>query len=392
MTDKPVDLQAKRLAAKNKKSLQKAKLKLMGMPSTVFYTTILFSLIQEFTDKVPTAATNGTHLLINPEYWSKLNPKTQIGLLLHEVMHVALDHMSRLENRDHKSWNIAADHVINLILVKQGYSLPQGALHDTAYKDLSTERVYRLVYKKEKDNPSTPIVGDFGPNDIHFPKGKKDIKATKDKVTGIVLRAATQANVLASPGSIPGEVAVQLDAKINPKLPWQTILQNYMTEFAKDDFTFKRPNRRFSPQHYLPSLYSESIANIAVAVDCSGSVSDSQFSYFIKEIDQIKKTLNPKKISIISFDTRISKVKELTQEQNILKEIKFHGRGGTRIGPVLKWAEEEMPELLIIFTDGQFKPEPLKKKLPIIWIINDNPGWKSDFGNVIHCDLRDPKK
>jgi len=132
------------------KSLKKAKLNLMTMPNTVFFTTILFSLKQEFTTKVPTAAVDGVNLYINPFFWKGLNPDTQIGLLLHEIMHVALDHLTRVGERNPSIWNVAGDHVINLLLYESNYKLPEGALRDNQFKGLTTEEVYKRVYEQEE--------------------------------------------------------------------------------------------------------------------------------------------------------------------------------------------------------------------------------------------------
>jgi len=378
------------------KSLKKAKLNLMTMPNTVFFTTILFSLKQEFTTKVPTAAVDGVNLYINPFFWKGLNPDTQIGLLLHEIMHVALDHLTRVGERNPSIWNVAGDHVINLLLYESNYKLPEGALRDNQFKGLTTEEVYKRVFEEEENKNGGPLGKTFvvtssngnglQPNDVLSPKGKQENKKVKDQITDIVLRAATQAQVAGAPGSIPGEVAVQIQERINPKLPWNVILQNYLTEFAKDDYSLRRPNKKFLP-FYLPSLYSEAIPNLSIAVDCSGSVSDAEFSHFIREIDKIKETLNPKKISVVSFDTKISKVVTLSESESIFKNIKFVGRGGTRIGPVMKWAEDHLPDLMIIFTDGYFSPVKIKKNVPVIWIIHNNSGFTSEFGKIIHYDI-----
>lgn len=386
----------KRELQKQEKSLKRAKLNLMTMPNTVFFTTILFSLKQQFTDSVPTAAVDGEFLYINPNFWKGLTSNTQIGLLLHEVMHIALDHLTRIGERNPSIWNVAGDHVINLMLKKSGYKLPGGALCDDKFKNLTTEEVYKRVYKEEEQKNGGPLNGKYmvaavpgngmQANDIKAPQNKKDLKKTKDKITDIVLKASNQAALSGEPGSVPGEVSVQLQDNINPKLPWNVILQNYMTEFAKDDYSLKRPNRKFLP-FYLPSLYSESVPNLSIAVDCSGSVSDAEFSHFIREIDKIKEMLNPRKISVVSFDTKISKVIELDQSQSIRKSITFKGRGGTRISPVLDWAAKHLPDLMIIFTDGHFQPMTLEKHVPIIWIIHNNPQFTSRFGKVIHYDI-----
>jgi predicted metal-dependent peptidase len=373
---------------KHDKMLEKAKIHLMMMPDTVFFTTILFSLETVWDDKIPTAGVDGKTLWINPDFFAKMPPDQRIGVLLHEVMHVALSHMTRRGERDHRIFNMAGDYIINNDLIKGKYSLPPGCLHNEDYAEMNTEQVYVELLKKAKklNMKGCPGLGE----DVRYTKDAAENSAVEQEVADIVMRAAAQAKALGSGiGNVPGEIMVQLDNVINPKLPWNVIFQNYMSKYAKDDFTWQKPNRRFLPEFYLPSAFSENMCSIAEAVDCSGSVSDQEFSYFINETRMIQETLKPEKITIIDFDTQINKVQEITQDTNILQELQFNGRGGTDIRPVLKWAKEHKPEVLIVFTDGEFRV-PDKAVFPecdLIWLIHNNPDFIAPKGEVIHYNL-----
>ena len=131
------------------------------------------------------------------------------------------------------------------------------------------------------------------------------------------------------------------------------------------------------------------LCNIAIAVDISSSVTDHEFNIFISKIDEIKKTVNPKETTVISFNTQIiGEPQKLSEEDNALKKLKFKGRGGTDITPVLKWATKNKPTVLVIFTDGDFTPvEPTDKSIPIVWLIHNNPSWKYQWGRVIHYNV-----
>lgn len=382
------------------KQFIKTKIVMMMRPDTVFYTTILFSLKQEFTESIPTLATNGKKLLINPEFFIKFDQKTQITFLAHETLHVALDHMHRIQDRDPELWNIAADYVINDSLVIAKYVMPDFALHDVAYRDMTTEQVYDKLKEKDdqqKQKMKAKLAAGLG-TDIQYPKsgsgsgnaaGESNDNVTKDEVAEIVLRAITQTRAMGKGiGSIPGEILINLDRVINKPLPWHTILQNYLTDYAKDDYSFRRPNKRFLPRHYLPTAYSESIANLAVAVDCSGSVTGEEFNVFIGKIEEILRTMKPKKITVIAFDTQIKNVQTLGPDSDPFKELKFHGRGGTNVAPVLQWAADNKPTVMLVFTDGYFRQcDPIAKEIPMVWVINNNPDFKSEHGKTIHFDI-----
>lgn len=390
---KPIDPQ---LLKDVQDTLKKAKITLMMQKNTSFYTSILFSLKQLITEEIPTAATDGRSLLINPGFFMNMPFNERITLLAHEVLHVALDHMHRLGERDPKLWNVAADYVINGHLVKAGYTLPKGGLHDIKYDGKSTEEVYDILYKKSPSElvnilkPCTNGSGAMNGQDIQYPKdAKPGQEVTQDEVTAIILRAATNAKAAGDPpGCVPGEIEISLKRVINPPLPWHIILQNYLNDFTKNDYSFKRPNRRFLPDHYLPTAYSEALTHLAIAVDTSGSVSDKQFLTFITKIAEIQETIHPKKITVIAFDTKIKNVQELREDSDPFKTLKFTGRGGTAIGPVHEWVQQNKPNLMLIFTDGEFTwVDPKYKNCPLLWLIHDNPKWKAKHGRTIYYDI-----
>ncbi len=409
--------------AKEDDVYNKIKMKLMIQPSTVFYTTILFSLKHEWTDTVPTAATNGKNLLINSAWFLALNTEEQIGLILHEICHVAYNHMGRRGNRHPVIWNIAADHVINLQLHKVGYSLPAGGVMDFKYQDMSSEEVYRDLYDEiMKNNEDINAQSIPGGADIQYPEdgdsdkegssnsgqggdnsnsGEKvsasraqtedDTKEIDAHITKIILQAKDQAVSSGQGiGDIPSEVMIELDKKINPKLSWETLLQNFMSKFAKTSYSWKRRNRRFVGRGIvMPVNRGKALTDITVAVDASGSVSDYEFSRFINEIAGIHERLKPEKINIIDFDTKIKNVHVATENTDILKDITFTGRGGTNINPVFKWAIKNKPEVLLIFTDGWFNL-PDKNKYPntsILWLIHNNEQFTAERGRIIHYEI-----
>jgi len=379
-----------------KEILKIIKITMMMRKDTTFYTSILFSLKQFINFECDTAATDGKRLYINPLFFNDIDTEERIGLLAHEVMHVGFDHMHRCGNRNPKIWNFAADYVINNLLIKAGYSLPAGGLYDKKYDGKTVEEVYDIIYKKGKEALQKLIAstsGTWNGNDIQYPQDAKKGKEVKEEeVTRIIMQAQEAARSAGNPpGSYPGEVDIELKKIINPPLPWNVILQNFMTEYSKDDYSFRRPNRRFLPDHYLPTAHSEAIANIAFAVDGSSSVTDEQFLIFIQKIDEVMRIMSPKKVSVICFNTKLTgPAQELSGDENPFRKLKFKARGGTAINPVHEWVAEHKPTMMIIFTDGQFRQTPpIDKSVPLFWIINDNKKWESKVGGrVVHFETR----
>ena len=52
------------------------------------------------------------------QFFFNLNTKEQNSLLLHEVLHMALLHVTRRSSRDIQTWNIAADIVVNNLILE----------------------------------------------------------------------------------------------------------------------------------------------------------------------------------------------------------------------------------------------------------------------------------
>jgi len=326
---------------------------------------------------VDTAGTDGTTLLMNPQFFMSLNPDERVFLLVHEVLHVAFMHMLRINGREHEKWNHACDYYINLMLVDRGYKMPANGLIDRKYAGLNPDQIYPLL-------PNQPA-GKSSKLDIRVPPGKSE--CAESAIQDIIVRAAIQSKISEDkPGTIPGEIEIFLNKLLNPKLPWQRILQRFIQNMSKHDYSFRQPNRRYFPEYHLPSAYSEKVVDMAIAVDASGSVSDADFLRFVSEVHGIMRMMYPDKITLIQFDAGLRSVDNIKSIRE-LSQVKFTGRGGTLIGPVLKWANENKPKVLLIFSDGGFRfYAGDETKTPTIWLINNRPVFTAPFGKVIHYE------
>ena len=79
-----------------------------------FYGLFLMSLGKSFSDKLDTAGVSaeglGFKLEINKDFWYKLSENARIGLMMHELLHLAFFHLFlRKDFSNHVLFNIAAD-------------------------------------------------------------------------------------------------------------------------------------------------------------------------------------------------------------------------------------------------------------------------------------------
>lgn len=120
---------------------------------------------------IPTMATNGKVIYYSPAFVDSLTPEELQGVLAHEVLHCALAHHCRRGARRPRLWNVAADYAINPIVLKNGLSLPAGALIKREYEGLSAEEIYsQLMQEGNGDGPSqTQAQSGAGGGGSHLP-------------------------------------------------------------------------------------------------------------------------------------------------------------------------------------------------------------------------------
>lgn len=364
-----------------------AKIRLMEAPETTFFCALLANLRIQIDEEVTTAATNGQWIKMNPHFVLKQNKHQLVGLMLHEVLHVAFEHIIRCIEHElnHALFNMAGDYYINLFLINKGFVIPDGGLFDRKYQGMSTMQIYHDLQKNPPPPPqqakydcdiSTEIPDDMTPEDL------------SQEIVDMVLKAAMQAEMSDDYGSVPAELQRKIEEVTNPKLPWNVILMNYMTEYLQDDYSMRRPNRRFQPDWYLPTQYSEAMGEIVSGTDVSISMSDEQLSNWHGELRGIWNMLQPKKLTSMSFDVEVHECATYHMG-DFIPEFEMMGGGGTDVGPLIQYLKDNSPELCVIFTDGYFsKPDMQGLTTDIFWIITGNKRFKppDGIGKVIFYD------
>lgn len=362
------------------KMLSKVKLKLFYKKNSTFLSTILCNLQIVWDESIPTAATDEKTLYWNPQFFIDIPFETRIFVLAHEIWHCAYLHCTRRGTRNPRLWNIAADHVINTMLLYQGFSikgLKFDIYRDTKYHTWSVDKVYEdlLNSNKEEDTDNS-----FGLNsDVLEPE------QTPIESIGNLVGAYQAAKMAGQAGDLPGEIEETIIQFLNPILPWEVLLQQFLSEISNQDYTYARPRRRYDDP-LLPGLHSDgNLEELNWYIDVSGSITDQMLIRFFSEMVYVKETFNPGKVNIIQFDTRITKVIEL-EHGDELKDLKVHGRGGTSLVPVYEHIMKTKPNAAIIFSDMECDP---MKEVPIhvIWAMFGRPSkysHKPTFGQMFN--------
>lgn len=89
-----------------------------------FYYAILISVNRVPTFEVQTMGVSVDTLYYNPDFVKKLTMEELIFVLIHEIMHLAMQHSLRRKNRDPYMWNVACDYFINKMICHE-FKIPE---------------------------------------------------------------------------------------------------------------------------------------------------------------------------------------------------------------------------------------------------------------------------
>lgn len=343
-----------------------------------FFGALCLQLEWKEDNNIPTAATDGKKILYNTKFFEKWQVEGTIEVIKHEIGHVFLMHNLRRGERDPGKWNIAADHVVNLLL-EIGKNIPElkKILYaDVRYTGMSVEQVYDLLPNEPNGVKGKVSIGEV--NDLEGTPEEKQIAEHEQKV-----KIAHAVMVAKQEGKLPAGLKELLDKVLSERVDWKTLFQNYLTEYMKDDYSFRMPNKRYlASGFYLPNLENASVGRIVLAVDSSGSMDKKKLEKIYAEVFnacmQAKKPLR-----FLTCDRGIHMDREIEPEDfDLCREVE--GRGGTNYSPVFERVEE--CDLLIYFTDGQCGSFGEKcPTYPVLWLVDNYQEFefKPPFGDVI---------
>lgn len=389
-----------------------------------FYGFFLIMLNKIWRKDISTAGVskNGINyqLAINEDFWMSLSDNHKVGLLKHELLHIAYFHLTKyFEYPNHKLANIAMDCEINQY-IDQSY-LPEGGVNIDDFPELNLERragtdYYYEAFSKAQDeknksgssgcpnwdkicdglnnnNVTVTVSNSNGDSEVTLPNHstwdefenlpEAEKKLLEKQITKILNDVAEQ--TIKSRGTVPGDISkwlIQINEIEAPKFNWKGYLRRF-TGASTKVFTKKirrKENKRYSEN---PGLKIKMKQHILLGIDTSGSVSDSELKEFMNEIHHIYKTGT--EITVIQCDTTIRSIEPYKGKP----EINIQGRGGTEFNPVLEYYNENNKKYtsLVYFTDGECDTD-VKPKGKILWVLSERSSMNYDLpGHVIKLEL-----
>jgi predicted metal-dependent peptidase len=236
----------------------------------------------------------------------------------------------------------------------------------------------------EEVNDSDPSggMGDFIPKPLEAEDGGRESaqEAALAKSWEEATVTASLVSRMAGRGSIAGDRAMAVATARD--VDWRDILLD-MIQRAKDDFSWMKPNRRYSSSGFIiPSLYSERYGKLVIGVDTSGSIDEKTLGEFQSVIRMIVDAVNPEEVLVIYCDDAINREQRFGYDEPV--ELKPCGGGGTDFRPVFDRVNDEDDVLALIYLTDLFGVFP--KEAPsyrTIWAATE--GYVTPtFGEVVN--------
>jgi len=400
-------------------------------------------------DWCPTTFTDAKKFYYSKDYIDTISNEHVQFVMAREALHCGLSHFARRGHRIKHLWEMACEFAINPILVKEGLQPPVDVIIMQQYDDMTAEEIYPLLEENdndsdrdltdnEKDDSSDDGKDDQGQNNQGKNKdkgkggGKPDEKdedkdedqggsGTQDQQSSFggdthtdqpdidgsgaeqpealseaereslnILwqqRLAGAAQSAMTAGKLGDNMMRLVDFMLQPKLPWRSLLAQYMTAIARDDYSYSRPSSRRGDPALFPSLRSAQL-HVTVALDTSGSISGKEINEFVSEIDAIKSTVRAR-VTLHACDAQLAEGGPWEFEpwdEFSTTQMKLKGGGGTSFVPVFDWVNQQdtMPDLLIYFTDAEGKFPDVDPTYPVIWLVKGKA--KVPFGQRIQLN------
>lgn len=373
-----------------------------------FYGYFLFQMSREirFDISSPTAVNfKGAKYVIyfNPMIFLNLDINQMETTIKHEILHIVSMHLVRAKELKSRYSTLAINMAMDIVVNKYLNNLPPYAITlewvNIKYSlklepyepfEYYVEKIQTELDLREKDkdgeevdnSESENIENEFSPEKTH------DIWEDSDDIDKQTLKEFTEKFIDNSQKGInPAYLEDMISILKNSKgeLPWNLYLNRLMgTVESNKKKTITRRNRRQPNRLDLRGELRSHKAEIAVAIDISGSISDEEFKQAIKEVLNIVKNYNHE-ITIIECDNEIRRVYKVKSAKDVKDRIS-NGRG-TKFTPVFDYANNKNINLLVYFTDGkgENKLQVIPRGYKVLWVISgrgDDISLKESYGAV----------
>lgn len=391
---------------KEERKLKKVKIALMRNPEFAMWSGILMVGKTAIVDNIPTACTNGRDEYYGREFVKVLDEKELAFVVLHEAMHKAYRHLTtwqKLYKENPMLANAACDYVINIQLkdldpTGKVLKFPviggkQIGLVDDKYRGMNAKQVFDLL-KQDMEKGGGGVGDSFDEHDWDGAEGLTDEeKRELEREVDQALRQGAMAHKKLK-GEGAGGISRELLDMLEPKVNWREVLREYVKSICKgkDASSWRRVNRRFlSGDTYMPTLVSEKVGHLVIAVDTSGSIGGRELADFLSEVKGIAEEVTPDKVDLLYWDGEVAAHEEYDSYSmgTLVDSTKPKGGGGTSPSCITKYLKDKSikPECSIVLTDGYVGSDwGGDWDSPVLWVVCGGNTVVAPVGQTIHIN------
>ncbi len=350
-----------------------------------------------------TAFTDMERIVFDPAFVDRLGEEELIFVMLHEVMHCALDHCSRIKSFQHRVFNVACDIVVNSNIMEvmgvsefelDGENVMHLAPDGTEGVLHTAEEVYFMLMDQYKNWDSKVKIDvdawaekEGGKADTHEPWRNMTVEPyIKDEWKAKVINTNSKYE---GKGGTPSAIRTFVkEFQYKSKLNWKDLFREFIQlHYDEYDYTYSPPDRRYIEFDIWVESFrvieTEIVEDIWFCIDSSGSVSDKTLNKFYLEVKAAIEQYRGLAGKLSFFDTKVTEPIEFSNIED-LREVKAVGRGGTSFREIFRYMKEymmqDLPIGIVVLTDGYayFPKEEEACGVPVLWIIMDSnvqPPW-----------------
>lgn len=151
-----------------------------------FFGSIVANVDYRVSNNILIAATNGKVIFYNPKFLEGLSISEQTFVFAHEICHIAFNHILRSEGKDHDTWNIATDAVINAFLKRDGLKMVEGGVDMVDAINYDAEQLYEKLLQEKQQSGSQGGGGSSSDSESQEKKsdsslGSEDLSSQEEK-------------------------------------------------------------------------------------------------------------------------------------------------------------------------------------------------------------------
>ena len=337
-------------------------------------------------------------LHVNRAYFEEY-PEFLPGVLLHEIHHVVLGHLTNPRFR-----GVVYPDLMTLAMEVSANEYIREPLpgHPCCWEDYqalglaphqSTRERYELLATARRAGRLRRVVvrlvdtHDFAANEAAGPAAEPPLlKELRAKLAESGLPDGTPWTAGRTPGSLLASLGQAAPSTPTP-IDWRSALAAFAGQLRQPDWSYTRPNRRF-PERIgvvpgrLRRQGSGGPLALLVVIDTSGSMEDAVLADVSQQVDRLVAQTGAR-VTVVECDAAIQRVYPLRRGV-----MDVQGRGGTDLRPVFEpeFLARHRPDGVIYFTDGEGPYPERDPGVPTLWILFGPGPFQCPWGRQVRFD------